>query len=99
MNIDDFEKAISHLDAMGSASREDPAIARTVEKLRKQLLKKGKKEIFDNTMLESLVYLIDICGESQEQAFNTVGQFREASKARAKKLWFETRNHEPEKIE
>jgi hypothetical protein len=99
MNIDDLEKAVSHLDAMGPASREDPAIARTVEKLRKQLLKRGEKEIFDDTMLESLVDLIEIHGLSQKQAFKAVGKFREASEARAKKLWFETSRHEPEKIE
>jgi ribosomal 50S subunit-associated protein YjgA (DUF615 family) len=54
MNIDDLEKAVSHLDAMGSASRENPAIVKTVEKLRKQLLNERKK-ILDNLMLEGLV--------------------------------------------
>jgi hypothetical protein len=99
MNIDDLEKAVSHLDAMGPASRENPTIVKTVEKLRKQLLKRGKKEIFDDTMLESLVDLIEIHGLSQKQAFKDVGQMKGLSKSRAKKLWFETQKHDPEKIE
>ena len=100
MNIDDLEKAVRNLDAMGPASKEDPAIARTAEKLRKQLLKKGRKEIFDGIMLESLVDMIEINGLSQKQSFKAIGQAsRLFTEARAKKLWFDTRKHNLQKIE
>ena len=99
MNIDDLEKAVSHLDAMGPASREDPAIVRTVERLRKQLLKKGKKKLFDTLMLEGLVSLIEIHGMSGKQAFKAVAQCKGFSESRAQKLWFDTWNHDPKKIE
>lgn len=98
MNIDDLEKAVSHLDAMGPASRENPTIVKTVEKLRKQLLNERKK-ILDSFMLEALVSLIEIHGLSQNQAFKDVGQMKGLSESRAKKLWFETQKHDPEKIE
>ena len=99
MNIDELEKAVRNLRAMGPAARENPAIAKTVEKLRKQLLKKGGKEILDNSMLKSLVYLIEIAGRSQKQSFKKIGGIRGYSESRAKKLWYDTVEHNPEKVE
>jgi len=104
MNIDDLEKAVDIIDGVRSEIRKDPAVARALDMLdmdikRKKLIKKGKKEILDDQMLEGLVLLIEIHGLSQKQTFKAVGQIKYLSEARAKKLWFDTQRDGLGKIE
>jgi hypothetical protein len=99
MNIDDLEKAVKKLDAIGPGARVDPIIDKAIEKLRKQIVRRGKKELYDDLTLENLADLIEIHGMSQKQAFKAVGQYKGFSVSRAQKLWFDTQNHTPEKIE
>lgn len=74
MNIDDLDNAVKQLDTIGPGTREDPVIDKAIETLRKQVLKRGKKKLFDDLMLEGLVNLIEIHGMSQKQAFKAAGQ-------------------------
>ncbi len=99
MNIHDLEKAVNNIDAIPSEIRKDPAIARDMDQIRQKLIRKARKQFTDDGMLESLVYLIEICGESRKQSFKALGKVKMFTEARAKKLWFDTRKHNLQKIE
>ena len=90
MNWEDVQQALNKLDEIDPKIIEDAEVAKDLDKFRHKFLRKAKKKITDEQGLETLVEFIEIIGWSQNEAFQFVDSM-DFQKARAKKLWFDTK--------
>lgn len=72
MNLDDLLKTLNSLDAIPPELREETGTTEEWNKFRNKLIKKGKGEFEDGSMLNALVELIEIMGFSQKKSFKFV---------------------------
>lgn len=103
MKVKDLKKTVALLDGMRILMESDPAMkpvldALGLDKIKKQQIRKTKKEVLDNVALKVLVSMIEFVGMSQNQAFKQASSSH-FTVSRAKKLWFDTRRDNPDKIE
>ena len=95
MKVKDLKKTVALLDGMRILMESDPAMkpvldALGLDKIKKQQIRKTKKEVLDNVALKVLVSLIEFVGMSGNQAFKQASSSH-FTVSRAKKLWFDTR--------
>ena len=106
MSREETQRALNFIDLVSVLTEFDPAYAMAfnVEDLKKkgkQLIKRTLKEETDNRILVLLVYLIKMIGFSQQKSFQ-LAHFvftKQITKARIKKLWFDTQGDNPDVIE
>ena len=67
--VADLQKTLNDLDAIDPELIEDADVKKELDKLRKKLIRKGKREFEDGSMLKALVEMIEIMGFSQKKAF------------------------------
>jgi hypothetical protein len=98
MKREDLLNELNKLDAINPKFIKEAEIGKELDKLRKKLIRSGKREFENESMLKALVELIEIVGCSQKQSFQFVHSSH-FSEAKAKKLWFKTQKDNPDKIE
>ena len=98
MKLADWQKTLNDLDAIDPELIEDADIKKELDKLRNKLIRKGKREFEDGSMLKALVEMIEIMGFSQKKTFIFLDSHY-FSESKAKKLWFKTKKDNRDKIE
>ena len=98
MKLEDLLNEINRLDAIDPMFIKEAEIGEVLDKYRKKLIRSGKREFEDGSMLKALVELIEIMGFHQTRSFKFVDS-PYFSESKASKLWYKTKKGNPEKIE